>query len=1815
MRMPIRKKTRKRSFVTMIRSLLRPATNHAESFKFEPLEERSVPAVFTPTVFVDGGAGSGSLRAAIIASNADGDDGGDEIQLAAGTYTLSLTGRNEDAAATGDLDITDNSETLTIRGAGQSATIINAADIDRVFEIVNPGTTVVFQDLTIRGGLATDKGTLGGTSALGGGILSNQGILTLDNVRILSNVAQGAAGADGSSPTGSSGTTGGDGTDGAGAQGGGLYVTGGALSLLNGSLVSYNQALGGAGGSGGNGASDVGTSTPSGGSGGAGGDGGAAAGGGIYADAASLSIADSSITYNDAIAAAGGIGGHGGDAVFGSGSSAVGGAGGTGGQGGDAAGGGLYVTGASVNVTGNSNVGGNRALAGDGATGGDGGTAALIFGTVIAAHGGDGANAGAGGDAGGGGAFVTGGSLTLTGSNVRVTDNQTLSGSGGVGGWGGDALGFASTDMTAGAGGAGGNAGASAGGGVFASSSTVTIQQGASVSNNAAVAAAGGNGGDGGLASNTTTTVVSDTMSAGDGGVGGVGGAASGGGLYVSGNSLTIDSANVSNNKIASGPGGQGGWGGDAWGLVGDRLHAGNGGDGGDGGDALGAGVHTTGAAVTIGNGSVLADNMANAADGGQGGLGGSVSGLCTDSSATGGQGGTGGAGGSARGGGAFVDGGSLAVTASTFSSNGVRGGAGARGGDGNDAVGSVWHVMSAGDGGTGGAGGDGQGGGLYVNAPTADLETSSLTGNRAIAGNGGNGGAGGDAWGGDFGNATSFFGGDGGDGGNGGNSQGAGLYVAGGVASLVNSTISDNVGTAGGAAGSGGTAGTASVGTVTGISTSSGTSGADGAPGQSQGGGVFHSAGSLTITNSTLATNVAQDEGGGLYNNATIPTLSSTIIANNSSGTTTQQDLADAGSITTASDNLVQAPDGHSLTDGTNGNIVGSDPLLGPLQDNGGTTWTHALQSGSPAIDQGADNSLVTDQRGAGFARTIGLATDIGAFEVDSVIPTATLSAAANVNAASTPDSYLLTIQFADNVAIDVASLGNSNVRVTGPNSFDQLATLQSVDVDSDGTPRSATYQITPPGGAWSAGDDGSYTVAIEAGQVLDTTGNAVAAGAVGTFEVDVIAPTAALANAPAVNASSTAGSYTFTITFEDNVAVDVSTLINNNSSVRVSGPDSFDQLATYVSVDTSTDGTPRTVTYQITPPGGTWDSIDQGTYTIALEANQAFDTLGNAATGGILGTFDVQLTATFSLTGPTSGVYTAGETVAIQWTAGGVLPGSKISLCVDEDTTLWNGNEHWITVDQIDAVHGYGTYNWKILGIDPGTYYVAGYMYDFIDTFTFSHLTDSIQIQAQSFALTGPTSGTFTAGDTVTIDWTASDVPPGSKVSLCYDEDTITWNGNEHWITVDQVDATDLTYDWNTAGVAAGTYYIAGYMYDFDGTFTFSHLEGSIEILSAEASQTTPSFALTAPVSTSFVAGETVAIEWAADGVVAGSKVSLCYDEDTTWWNGNEHWITVDQVDATAGTYNWDTSQVPQGTYYVAGYMYDFAGTFTLSHLEQAIEISSGGASPTVQSFALTGPASGTFVAGETVAIEWTADGVVAGSKVSLCYDEDTTLWSGNEHWITVDQVDATAGTYQWDTTGVPAGTYYIAGYMYDFAGTFTFSHLTDSIAVVAAGSPLMLDGVSGAASDELSVTDVVSLTSSELAQIVPEAIAGWELVTSAEQSEALQGISFVIVDLPGSQLGWATSDTIYIDVDAAGQGWFVDATPQSDEEYALVQGVLCAVDLPASDGVDLLTVLYHELGHTLGLSDLDSVGSLMSSKLLPGVRYRPSQTASNA
>jgi hypothetical protein len=137
-----------------------------------------------------------------------------------------------------------------------------------------------------------------------------------------------------------------------------------------------------------------------------------------------------------------------------------------------------------------------------------------------------------------------------------------------------------------------------------------------------------------------------------------------------------------------------------------------------------------------------------------------------------------------------------------------------------------------------------------------------------------------------------------------------------------------------------------------------------------------------------------AGSEGGGIFVNDEL-TLKNTIVALNRVG-------ASIGNCE-LNDTLHSA--GHNLEEGTDcafggpGDLQSSNPLLGPLADNGGPVNTRALLAGSPAIDAGALGCPATDARGV--ARPQGASCDIGAFEAAAVVapPAGTPSAPTGIS------------------------------------------------------------------------------------------------------------------------------------------------------------------------------------------------------------------------------------------------------------------------------------------------------------------------------------------------------------------------------------------------------------------------------------------------------------------------------------------------------------------------------------------------------------------------------------------------------------------------------------------------------------------------------------------------------------------------------------------------------------------------------------------------------------------------------------------------
>jgi glucose/arabinose dehydrogenase len=476
----------------------------------------------------------------------------------------------------------------------------------------------------------------------------------------------------------------------------------------------------------------------------------------------------------------------------------------------------------------------------------------------------------------------------------------------------------------------------------------------------------------------------------------------------------------------------------------------------------------------------------------------------------------------------------------------------------------------------------------------------------------------------------------------------------------------------------------------------------------------------------------------------------------------------------------------------GVDDEVGGNGSVIFQVFADGVNIYDSGLMTGSTAtktvnVDVTAKQNLrlvVTDSgNGNGYdhADWANARLENGPPTPDTTAPTATLNATPLSVTPNSTTPYTFTVTYNDNVAVNSSTLDSTDLLITGPNSYSQLATFISATPSTNGSPLTATYRINPPAGAWDANETGTYTVALQGNQVSDTSNNAVVATTLGTFQVnvstsatvylsdltataatngwgaiekdksngngapdaidgntltlngiaynkglgvhagsdttyalsgnytrfisdigvddevggngsvifqvfadgvniydsglmtgstatktvnvdvtakqnlrlvvtdsgngngydhadwanarlengpptpDTTAPTATLNATPLSVTPNSTTPYTFTVTYNDNVAVNSSTL--DSTDLLITGPNSYSQLATFISATPSTNGSPLTATYRINPPAGAWDANETGTYTVALQGNQVSDTSNNAVVATTLGTFQVNV------------------------------------------------------------------------------------------------------------------------------------------------------------------------------------------------------------------------------------------------------------------------------------------------------------------------------------------------------------------------------------------------------------------------------------------------------------------------------------------------------------------------------------------------------------------------------------------------------------
>lgn len=203
--------------------------------------------------------------------------------------------------------------------------------------------------------------------------------------------------------------------------------------------------------------------------------------------------------------------------------------------------------------------------------------------------------------------------------------------------------------------------------------------------------------------------------------------------------------------------------------------------------------------------------------------------------------------------------------------------------------------------------------------------------------------------------------------------------------------------------------------------------------------------AGGLSVSNSTITGNIANDRGGALSARQAALQVDNSIVAGNTAASRTELDQSSSVAFVSNSFNLIgENNDAGSFPVAGNLLLAGSiDTVLGPLADNGGFTFTHALAFDSPAIDT-ADPAFAappdTDQRG--FQRVFGGGLDIGAFESRGF---------ALLAVGGTPQDAEIGTPFADELKAQITDTLGVALRLPGIDvTFDVPATGASATADN---------------------------------------------------------------------------------------------------------------------------------------------------------------------------------------------------------------------------------------------------------------------------------------------------------------------------------------------------------------------------------------------------------------------------------------------------------------------------------------------------------------------------------------------------------------------------------------------------------------------------------------------------------------------------------------------------------------------------------------------------------------------------------------------
>lgn len=378
-------------------------------------------------------------------------------------------------------------------------------------------------------------------------------------------------------------------------------------------------------------------------------------------------------------------------------------------------------------------------------------------------------------------------------------------------------------------------------------------------------------------------------------------------------------------------------------------------------------------------------------------------------------------------------------------------------------------------------------------------------------------------------------------------------------------------------------------------------------------------------------------------------------------------------------------------------------------------------------------------------------------------------------------------------------------------------------------------------------------------------------------------------------------------------------------------------------------------------------------------------------------------------------------------------------ITLYWDDDNSGFDGTEIVTGLSEDDNGIG-GTYLWNISGMSEGDYWVYARIDDVIFGPRYDYSSGALTINHSiipnippTFQIIEPDGKSDFADKAFTIIWMDSDPDDDASISLYYDVDNIGFNG----VLIveglgEDADGGAGIYTWNTTNIVEGDYYIYGICDDGTNEAVKRYSSYPVIVNHTSLKNIPPSIQIVEPDGENDYADTEYLIAWTDSDTDDDATISLYYDSNDSGFDGIliADGLSEDE-NGNSGMYLWNTTQIPEGEYWIYANISDGTSVERYNYSTGQLNISHPPKSNIPPSFRITEPDGNNDFAHKGFSILWIDSDPDDDAYISLYYDFDNSGFDGE---IIAEGLSEDAhgnlGIYNWNTTDMLGGEYYIYG-----------------------------------------------------------------------------------------------------------------------------------------------------------------------------------------